>query len=257
MGTARYLAPEQLEGHAVDERADVYSLGLVLYEMLSGNAPFGADTEIGTAVARLTDARHRGSATCGPASRRGSRTSSSARSSATRSERWPNAAAMRDALVPFRVAAPDRTVDATMPVAPPAAAAAPSRPRRIPAIIDDGMGVGARLLIWVLALAIGFGGGYLGYVLATDDSVVADAPRPGRRSPPRSAHRGDPRLRPRGRPASRTTPTLRLAIDGNAATAWATEGYFNATTGAEARRRLRARPREPGVGAVRSTSTAR
>jgi serine/threonine-protein kinase len=56
IGTARYLAPEQVNGESVDARADVYALGLVLYEMLTGKPPFGGDTDVATAVARLTSA---------------------------------------------------------------------------------------------------------------------------------------------------------------------------------------------------------
>ncbi len=56
MGTARYLAPEQLEGHEVDGHADVYSLGLVLFEMLTGHPPFRGDTDMASALARLSRA---------------------------------------------------------------------------------------------------------------------------------------------------------------------------------------------------------
>jgi serine/threonine-protein kinase len=54
MGTARYLAPEQVNGKPTDARTDVYALGLLLYEMLCGQSPFGGDTDVATAMARLT-----------------------------------------------------------------------------------------------------------------------------------------------------------------------------------------------------------
>jgi serine/threonine-protein kinase len=54
MGTARYLAPEQVNGRPTDARTDVYAVGLLLYEMLCGKPPFGGDTDIATAMARMT-----------------------------------------------------------------------------------------------------------------------------------------------------------------------------------------------------------
>ena len=53
VGTAKYLAPEQVEGTAIDGRADLYALGVVLYEALAGTPPFVADNDTGTALARL------------------------------------------------------------------------------------------------------------------------------------------------------------------------------------------------------------
>jgi eukaryotic-like serine/threonine-protein kinase len=53
IGTAAYLAPEQLEGHGVNARADIYALGVVLYECLTGEAAFQGDTPTATAAARL------------------------------------------------------------------------------------------------------------------------------------------------------------------------------------------------------------
>ena len=55
MGTVDYCAPEQIKGGEIDGRADVYSLGCVLFECLTGAPPFRKDTEVATIYAHLEE----------------------------------------------------------------------------------------------------------------------------------------------------------------------------------------------------------
>ena len=238
MGTARYLSPEQVNGHATDARTDVYGLGLLLFEMLCGHPPFGGDTEIATAMARLT--------TSAPSVRADRPDAPAALDDIVHrclarapDARYESARGVHDALA--RLRAPQRarstaTSRLRSPSPRPAAsttaasdgsarartASSGRAPAPVPAAKRKGSGWIWVVLALVVVLGLAAAAVYLGTTRRLD---------PAARARPNAATGGQPvdrrrvgvrplRRRPGGR---RSTPAQ--AVDGDPATAWSTEQY--------------------------------
>ncbi|MEA2271837.1 MAG: eukaryotic-like serine/threonine-protein kinase [Solirubrobacteraceae bacterium] len=56
MGTAQYLSPEQAQGHAVSAASDIYAIGIVLYELLTGQVPFDGESAVTIALKQVSEA---------------------------------------------------------------------------------------------------------------------------------------------------------------------------------------------------------
>lgn len=133
LGTARYLSPEQVEGRPLDARSDLYALGVVLYEMVCGAAPFDADSEIALALKHVTAEPVAPSASCPglPPWLDGVVLRALAKDPA---DRFDSAASFRQALLTqgrSDVAAPVRSP------APSATASAPAAPHPAPAAVGE------------------------------------------------------------------------------------------------------------------------
>ncbi|HWQ10036.1 MAG TPA: serine/threonine-protein kinase, partial [Holophaga sp.] len=98
LGTPAYVAPEQAMGQAVDHRADIYSLGVTLYEMLAGRLPFTAENALQTVVLRLKEDPEPLSVHC-PAVRPELEAVIMRALAREKEARWESAAAMREALL--------------------------------------------------------------------------------------------------------------------------------------------------------------
>jgi serine/threonine protein kinase len=117
LGSVKYLSPEQVEGQPVDPRSDVFSLGVVLYEALTGQAPFLADTQAATALARL-HATPPHPTTLRPSIPRGLGDVVMRAMSRHPEHRFATAAELRVALLACRTASPTGIVTSAVPVDP-------------------------------------------------------------------------------------------------------------------------------------------
>jgi len=239
MGTAKYLAPEQVRGITLDGRADLYSLGIVLYECLTGRVPFTEPTDADTALARLRRE---------PTPLGSVRPSVSPQLTAVihtllrrnRDSRYPDGLALRAAL-DYAVSG---TLDHTLSMTPPAGITGvagldvePVRPsaetlREITQTIDiprspvrRRTGFVAALAMLVLALA--------GAVL-WQRSALSGAPGSGGID---DALRVDivriSSFDPNGGDGEENDEALDLAVDGNRSTSWTSTCYGSPTFGAK------------------------
>lgn len=223
LGTARYLAPEQVAGGTIDHRADLYASGIVLYEALTGRAPFEGESHIATATMRLAG-EPSPPGTLRPGISRGLDAATMRALAREPDQRFQTAEEMNAAL--------ERTVSSDHPRG--SAAPAPAEDGRRTSVFRSWMAVPLALAA-LAALAM------VAYLIAAP--LFEEGP-------PEQTAAGQPEVRPIQIAAVTSfdpfgdggehDEDLPLAVDGDPGTAWQTEGYTTADLGGA----------KPGVGVV-------
>jgi hypothetical protein len=229
LGTVRYISPEQVQGLPVDGRSDLYSAGVVLYEALTGQPPFQAESDVATAMIRLTQepAPPRAIRPGIPKGLEGVILRALERDPAGR---FPSAAAMRSALdrcAPRPSLGPAHPPTTGVPSAP--APRATAVPAGRPAIFRSWILVPLILLV-LAAAAIATGllevGGPLG-VRPPHQDEGADQSAGAARISIVDVRDFDPQ----GPDRSEHSEQAGQAVDGDPDTAWATDHYNSADFG--------------------------
>ena len=231
LGTVAYLSPEQVQGSEVDARSDVYSAGVVMFELLTGRLPFHAESDVATALMRLT---------VDPPSPRDLRGGIPRELEAVvlramardPSARFPTAEAMRAA-----VERAGRLEERTLPRGiPPVVPESAARGRQGPSDFRAWMLV--PLVLLAVAVALIAGGLALGRLELGGPLGVRAAPAKGQPlsggGATRSAAVPVARARDFDPPpgdGSENPEQVALAIDGNPGTAWMTDHYRTADFG--------------------------
>ena len=228
MGTAKYLSPEQVRGKPLDGRADLYGLGLVLYECLAGRVPFLGETDADTALARLqrepTDlARLRPSLS--PQLVKVIMTLLARNPD----HRYPTGAATRLALQAASLGHLDQTTELTPPAGHPTVPTDTTPPPVVerPTMRTQRPRDGRRLLAILLALGVG-AAAMLWSVSRTDTApAVTDAPETLAAPTGPVAISTITSYDPNGDDGEENEALTPLLLDGNPDTAWTSTCYAN------------------------------
>jgi len=239
LGTSDYLAPEQAEGGPVDARTDVYSLGIVLFECLTGRLPFVGDGWLAVAMKHVRDPlpdpraivpdlpQHLAAAVLRAAEKDPGRRFQRADELAMALELGPSEGATARMPIPPELRAAEQapgpatgptaaeTAASTAPTAARRRQAAPPRRRRGAALAAGAVGVGAAVLAGVWAL-----GGLPGI----------DAPGSSTASASALSISHVVSYDPQG-DHTESAGEVQFATDGDPATAWHTERYTTALFG--------------------------